>query len=157
MVTTSEFKHLGQELALKHMRCAELQPYKNNPRTHSDKQIEQIASSIKEFGWTNPILVDPDGGVIAGHGRLEAAKLLGLTVVPVIELGHLSEAQKKAYVIADNKLAENAGWDMELLQIEVQNIMELELDYDLTLCGFEMGEIDFMLCNGDAEEVEREK
>ena len=92
-----------------------LKPYARNPRTHSEKQINQIANSIRQFGFTNPILIDSDLGVIAGHGRLEAAKLLGIGEVPTIRLDHMTEAQKRAYVIADNRLAENAGWDRELL------------------------------------------
>src|ERR687896_1147258 len=91
----------------------ELIPYARNPRTHSDAQVAQIAGSIREFGWTNPVLVDGANGIIAGHGRVMAARKLGLTRVPVIELAHLSEAQKKALILADNKLAERAGWDRE--------------------------------------------
>ena len=94
-------------------------PWARNPRTHSDAQVAQIAASIAEFGFNNPILVDTKAGIIAGHGRLLAARKLGLTEVPVIVLDHLSEAQKRAYVIADNKLAENAGWDDEMLRIEI--------------------------------------
>ena len=102
-----------------------LRPYSRNARTHSKRQIEQIADSIKTFGWTNPILADAESGVIAGHGRLEAAKHLGMTTVPVIRVEHMSEAQKRAYIIADNKLAENAGWDNELLSIELQGLYGL--------------------------------
>ncbi len=119
-----------------------LHPYTNNARTHSAKQIKQIAESIKVFGFTNPILVDRSGGVIAGHGRLEAAKLLGLVAVPTICLEQMSDAQKRAYIIADNKLAENAGWDREVLAIELQGLLEIDLDFDITTTGFEMGEID---------------
>ncbi len=99
-----------------------LVPYARNPRTHATGQIAQIASSITEFGWTNPILVDAQGGVIAGHGRLLAARQLGLSEVPVLVLDHLSEVQKRAYIIADNKLALNAGWDEELLALELQDL-----------------------------------
>ena len=117
----------------------ELIPYVNNSRTHSDEQVIQIASSIKEFGFTNPILTDGDNGIIAGHGRLMAAKKLGLKEVPTIELSHLSEAQKKAYIIADNKLALSSGWDDAMLAIE---FAELEaLDFDLELTGFSLEEI----------------
>ena len=112
----------------------ELIPYVNNSRTHSDEQVIQIASSIKEFGFTNPILTDGENGIIAGHGRLMAAKKLGLKEVPTIELSHLSEAQKKAYIIADNKIALNSGWDDAMLALE---FAELEaLDFDLELTGF---------------------
>ena len=98
-------------------KTSELIPYVNNARTHSDEQVAQIAASIKEFGFNAPILLDGDNGIIAGHGRLMAAKKLGLEQVPCIELKHLSEAQKKAYILADNKLALNAGWDSQLLKI----------------------------------------
>ena len=98
-------------------------PYAKNSRTHSDAQVAQIAASIKEFGWTNPILVDGTKGIIAGHGRLMAARKLGLVKVPVIELKDMTESQKKAYVIADNQLAMNAGWDIDLLKIEVADFV----------------------------------
>lgn len=115
-------------------RVGDLTPYARNARTHSDEQIAQIAASIKEFGWTNPILVDGEKGLIAGHGRLAAARKLGMEEVPVIELTHLSETQKKALILADNKLALNAGWDAELLNLELE---ELELEgVDLNLVGF---------------------
>src|SRR5271167_908230 len=110
-------------------------PWARNPRTHSDAQVAQIAASIVEFGFNNPILVDTKAGIIAGHGRLLAARKLGLTEVPVIVLDHLTEAQKRAYVIADNKLAENAGWDDELLRSELAALQEE--DFDVCLLGFE--------------------
>ncbi|NQZ14780.1 MAG: ParB N-terminal domain-containing protein [Alphaproteobacteria bacterium] len=156
MSKASAFGHLGHNLKIKNINCSDLKPYKNNPRTHSKKKVEQLASSMKEFGWTNPILIDNDRNIIAGHGRLEAAKLIGLEKVPTIELGHLSQAQKKAYIIADNKLAENAGWDIELLEIEIQGITELDVDYDLTLTGFETGEIDLLLYT-EEEDLEEAK
>src|ERR1700693_3334174 len=106
-----------------------LVPYAKNARTHSDEQIAQIAASIIQFGFTNPILVDTNAGILAGHGRLLAARKLGLTEVPVIVLDHLSETQKRAYILADNRLALNAGWDDELLAVE---LAELERDgFDL--------------------------
>jgi len=114
-------------------------PYARNSRTHSDAQVSQIAASIKEFGFTNPILIDADGGIIAGHGRVLAAKKLNLKELPCIELSHLSEAQRRAYVIADNKLALNAGWDDEMLRVEFQELDELGFDLELT--GFSIGEI----------------
>lgn len=114
---------------------AELVPYANNARTHSDAQVAQIAASIKEFGWTNPILVDADGGVVAGHGRLLAARLLGLKDAPTIELDGLSKTQLKAYVLADNKLAENAGWDRELLALELGALKDEGFDLELTGFG----------------------
>ncbi|MGB3667886.1 MAG: site-specific DNA-methyltransferase [Bermanella sp.] len=110
-------------------------PYANNSRTHSDDQVNQVASSIKEFGFTNPVLVDSDGGIIAGHGRVMAAKKLGLEEVPCIELNHLTEAQKKAYVIADNQLALNSGWDLDMLKLEVESLNEM--DFDVELLGFD--------------------
>lgn len=120
-----------------------LQPYANNPRTHSKKQIRQIAKSIGRFGWTNPILIDGEGGVIAGHGRLEAARQLGLAEVPVLRIAHMTEAEKRAYIIADNRLAENAGWDRELLAIELGEL--IGIDFDVTITGFATPEIDLIL------------
>lgn len=125
-----------------------LKPYTNNPRTHSKKQVRQIADSIKTFGWTNPILVDEEGGVIAGHGRLAAAKLLGIDQVPTLRLDHMTEAPKRAYIIADNKLAENAGWDRDLLSIELQGLLDMDLDFAITDIGFEMAEIDILIGEG---------
>jgi DNA modification methylase len=124
---------------------AALKPYAGNPRTHSAKQLRQIADSIRRFGFTNPILIDRDGNVIAGHGRIEAAKLLGIERVPTIRLDRMSEAEKRAYVIADNRLAENAGWDRQLLALELQYLSKLELDFDLTITGFETAEIDVLI------------
>lgn len=118
-------------------------PYAKNSRTHDDAQVAQIAASIKEFGWTNPILVDGDKGIIAGHGRLMAARKLGMTKVPVIELKDMTEAQKKAYVIADNKLAMNAGWDNEFLTLELKDLEEE--GFDLSLTGFDDKELDALL------------
>jgi len=112
-----------------------LLPYARNSRTHSDAQVAQIAASIKEFGWTNPVLVDAEGVIIAGHGRVMAARKLGEKRVPVIELGHLTEAQKRAYVIADNQLALNAGWDAEMLKVELSDLAGM--DFDLSLLGFD--------------------
>lgn len=112
-----------------------LVPYEKNARTHSAEQVAQIAASIQEFGFTNPILVASDDGILAGHGRLAAAKSMGLAEVPVIVLDHLSPEQRRAYILADNQLALNAGWDAELLQAEV---MALNLaDFDLSLLGFD--------------------
>src|ERR1700691_1021703 len=125
-------------------------PWARNPRTHSDAQVAQIAASIAEFGFNNPILVDTKAGIIAGHGRLLAARKLGLTEVPVIVLDHLSEAQKRAYVIADNKLAENAGWDDEMLRIEIEALQDE--DFDVSLLGFEDEELARLLAAQDAVE-----
>src|SRR5690348_16715127 len=110
----------------------ELRPHPNNSRTHSKKQIRQLANSIAQFGFCNPVLVDDAKQIIAGHGRVEATKLLGIDAVPTVRLSHLSEAEKRAYVLADNKLAEKAGWDRELLAIELQGLIELDVDIELT-------------------------
>ena len=123
-----------------------LVPYARNARIHSDAQVAQIAASITEFGWTNPILTDGNKGVIAGHGRLMAARKLSLKEVPVIELAHLTPEQKKAYILADNRLAENAGWDDELLKLELAELKAA--DFDLDLVGFTDKEIEELL-NGD--------
>lgn len=122
-------------MQVEQLKVGDLIPYVNNSRTHSDEQVMQVASSIKEFGFTNPILIDDDGGIIAGHGRLMAAKKLGLAMVPCIRLGHLSEAQRKAYVIADNQLALNSGWDLDALKLEIDRLGEL--DFDIELLGFD--------------------
>ena len=122
---------------------ASLRPYARNARTHSKKQVRQIARSIERFGFTNPVLVSDAGEIVAGHGRVEAAKVLGMTQVPTIALSHLSEAERRAYVLADNKLALNAGWDREMLAIELQGLVDLDFDVELT--GFSLAEIDFTL------------
>lgn len=125
--------------AYKSAKVADLIPYARNSRTHSDDQVTKIAASIKEFGFLNPVIVDGQNGIIAGHGRVMAAKKLGLEDVPVIEASHLSEAQRRAYVIADNRLALDAGWDEEMLRVE---LAELEgLGFDLELTGFSLDEI----------------
>jgi DNA modification methylase len=121
-----------------------LAPRKNNPRTHSKKQIEQIAASIREFGFINPVLIDGVDGIIAGHGRVEAAKLIGMADVPAVCVDHLTPAQIRAYVIADNKLAENAGWDRALLALELQEL-SVDLNFDVTVTGFETAEIDLLI------------
>jgi len=118
---------------------ADLIPYAANSRTHSDAQVAQIAASIKEFGWTNPILIDGENTIIAGHGRLLAARKLGLEEVPAIILDHLSKAQQRALVIADNQLALNAGWDIDMLKAEIEDL-NLE-NFDLSLLGFDDREL----------------
>ena len=118
-------------------------PYARNSRTHSDAQVAQIASSIKEFGFTNPVLIDGGGGIIAGHGRVLAARKLGMSEVPCIRLEHLTDAQKRAYVIADNRLALNSGWDTEMLKVEFSDLQELGFDLELT--GFDLDEIKELL------------
>jgi len=122
-----------------------LKPWAKNARTHSTKQIRQIADSIETFGFTNPILIDGQSTMLAGHGRLEAARLLRMTHVPCVCLDHLSPEQKRAYVLADNKLALNAGWDEQLLAEELQDLISADLDFDLSLTGFSIAEIDLVI------------
>lgn len=133
------------------VRIADLKPWANNPRTHSKKQIRQIADSIREFGFVNPVLIDGQNRIIAGHGRVEAAKLLGVTEVPAVRIDHLTETQIRAYVIADNKHALNAGWDAGLLKLELKEL-SVNLGFDVTLTGFETAEIDQLILIGDADE-----
>ena len=128
-----------RDLAVEYRPIDSLVAYVRNARTHTDAQVEQIAASIREYGWTNPILVDGDGGVIAGHGRILAAHKLGMTKVPVIALAYLTPLQKQAYVIADNKLALNAGWDNELLSSELRELKDA--GFDLDLIGFSADEL----------------
>jgi hypothetical protein len=139
-------------MKITHKKVTELIPYVNNSRTHSDTQVAQIAASIKEFGWTNPILVDGTNGIIAGHGRLLAARKLGYEEVPTIELADLTENQKKAYIIADNKLALNAGWDDELLKIELKEL--LSEGFAMDILGFDQSELDELF--GKEEEQPKE-
>jgi hypothetical protein len=123
---------------------AHLKPRTNNPRTHTKKQIRQIAASIKEFGFISPVLIDGADGIIAGHGRVEAAKLIGMNDVPAVRVSHLTPVQVRAYVIADNKLAENAGWDRALLALELQEL-SVDLNFDVTITGFETAETDLLI------------
>jgi len=127
------------QLNITYRKVEDLIPYVNNSRKHSDQQVAQIAASIKEFGWTNPILVDKDKGIIAGHGRLMAARKLKMDDVPTIELSHLSEAQKKALVIADNKLTLNADWDTQILSLELSELQDI--GFDLDILGFDSIEL----------------
>lgn len=138
------------EIAISYRKVGDLIPYARNSRTHSEEQVAQIAASIKEFGFTNPVLLDGEAGIIAGHGRILAARKLGLKEVPTIALSHLTDAQKRAYVIADNKLALNAGWDLDMLKIEIGDLHDM--DFDLALLGFSEGELsDMMVEGGDGE------
>lgn len=127
-------------------------PYARNARTHSDAQVAQIAASIREFGFNNPVLIDSDGGIIAGHGRIMAARKLGLEAVPCLRLSHLSENDKRAYILADNKLAENSGWDESMLALELSALQSE--DFDLGLIGFDPDELARLL---DGEGVTDEK
>jgi len=124
-------------------KLAELRAYTRNARRHSAKQIKQIAASIERFGFTNPILISDQSEIVAGHGRAEAAKLLGMSTVPTIALSHLTEEERRAYVLADNKLALNAGWDREILAIELQALVDLNFDIEVT--GFSLAEVDFAI------------
>src|SRR4051794_24403255 len=139
----------GLGLRIEARPVASLIPYAKNARTHSDEQVALIAGSIRSFGFTNPILVDGANGIIAGHGRLAAARKLGLASVPVIELGHLSERDKRALIIADNKLAERAGWDRDLLALEAGDLRELGVE--LSDLGFTAGEIDELMEHRDGD------
>lgn len=142
---------LPEETRLKivYRPTGDLTPYAGNARTHSDKQIVQIAASIRKFGFTNPVLIDERGEIVAGHGRVAAAKHLGQAEVPTIALAHLTAAERRAYVIADNRLAELAGWDRDILRIEFQALAEMDLDFDLEITGFETAELDFLLDDSD--------
>lgn len=135
---------------------ASLRPYERNARTHSDKQLRMLAASIRRFGFTSPVLVDETGMVLAGHGRVEAAKLLAMDTVPTLRVDRLSTAEKRAYVLADNRIAERAGWDRELLRVEFEELLTQDLDFNLELTGFETAEIDLLLdaeARDEAEDV----
>jgi len=146
-------KNSNTDLDIVVEKITNLNPCPSNARTHSKKQIKQIAASMAEFGFTNPVLIDEEKKIIAGHGRVAAAKQLGLKIVPTIKLDHLTKEQIRAYMIADNKLAENAGWDNDILSIEYQALYELDLDFDLSLTGFELPEIDFLIQQAVKEET----
>jgi len=139
--TTSAFSE--RQLVVEHQAIGSLATSPHNPRSHSKDQIQQIAASIREFGFTNPILVDESNTVIAGHGRIHAAKLVGLATVPAIRLVDLSEAQKRALRVADNKITENGGWNIEILASELQYLTDV--DFDTTLTGFDTAEIDLTI------------
>jgi ParB-like nuclease domain len=140
------------QLALTYRPVGDLIPDPRNARTHSKRQIEQLRASIEAFGFTNPILADPDGQIIAGHGRLQAAQAMGLAEVPTIILSGLSETQMRALRIADNKIALNAGWDLEILQEELGALASIDVDIDPTLTGFSTGEIDVILSATDPDD-----
>tara|TARA_R100001594_G_scaffold142073_1_gene188687 strand:+ start:706 stop:1272 length:567 start_codon:yes stop_codon:yes gene_type:complete len=139
----------GELKEIKTVPISELIPYVNNARKHSEMQIQQIAASIKEFGFNNPILIDSENGIIAGHGRMEGARLLGLENVPCIEVKHLTEAQKKAFIIADNQIATNSTWNEEILKLELEDIDEKLL----TLVGFSEDELN-LINNGWSSDIE---
>ena len=133
------------ELQIEYLSLGSLAPYARNARTHSKKQIQQIAVSITQFGFTNPVLVDRENIILAGHGRAAAAKLLELTEIPCVRLEHMTQAQKRAYVLADNKLALNAGWDEELLAEELEAILGDEAGFDVSITGFTLAEVDSLI------------
>ena len=138
------------KLQVKYIPIDKLKPYENNSRRHTDWQIEKVAKSIREFGWTNPILIDAKNTVIAGHARLEAAKQMDMEEVPCVQLDDMSEAQRKAYIIADNKLALDADWDPDILKLEFEALRDM--DFDLELTGFEADEMASILYGSDLKE-----
>ena len=133
------------ELNIQYLPAISLAEYTGNARKHSPAQIRQIARSIEEFGFINPVLIDADGQLLAGHGRLMAARKLGLEKVPAVQIEHLSDAQRRAYMLADNKIAENADWDSSLLKVEIEYLMQADIDFDVDLTGFSTPEIDLIL------------
>src|SRR6202158_1009057 len=135
----------SSRLVVTYRPLGDLIPDPRNARTHPKRQIDQIRASIEAFGFTNPDLADHERDIIAGHGRLQAARAMGLAELPVITLSGLSESQKRALRIADNKIALNAGWDMEILQLELGELGSIDVDVDLALTGFSTGEIDVIL------------
>jgi ParB-like chromosome segregation protein Spo0J len=140
------------QLKITYQKTGDLVPYARNSRTHSEEQVAQIASSIREFGFTNPVLVDEQNTIIAGHGRIMAAQKLGLGEVPTITLAGLTEAQRKAYIIADNRLALNAGWDTEILRLELLDLQEEGFGADIT--GWSDAEITSLITGGSIEAPE---
>jgi DNA modification methylase len=143
---------LPEREGLQRLRTSDLKPHERNARTHSKKQIRQIADSIKRFGFTNPVLVDGQNRIIAGHGRVEAARLLRMDRVPAIRLEGMSEADRRAYIVADNRLAELAGWDNEILGLELGHILELEPDFDFNVIGFDPAEVEALFNGLDASD-----
>jgi ParB-like chromosome segregation protein Spo0J len=144
-----------RNLQIEQISIHALRPQDRNARTHSKRQIRQIRESILRFGFNNPILIDDDGHIIAGHGRVEAAKGLNITTVPAVRLSHLNEVEKRAYIIADNVLAEKSKWDPEILAIELQGLIDIGFDVELT--GFETPEIDLILAGKHPPELNARK
>ena len=144
------------EIGIEYRLTDSLTPYARNARTHSKAQIEQIAGSISAFGFINPIIIDETGMIVAGHARVLAAKELGLVQVPVIPIDHLSKDEKRAYILADNKLAESAGWDEGLLRIELEHLARVDVSVDVDLTGFSVPEIDMLLSPTESELVPEE-
>jgi DNA modification methylase len=150
------FRDASGTLSIEYIPVADLHPHPNNPRTHTEKQIGQIARSIEQFGFVNPVLTDQHNNIIAGHGRVEAAKRLGMRAVPAVRVEHLTPAQRKAYIIADNQLATLAGWDKDLLKIEVLDIIELDSTFELEVIGLEPVVLDQIMLDGDTAAPEED-
>ncbi len=149
----ASFIAVPSRLAVTYRAVGDLTPDPRNARTHPKRQIDQLKASIEAFGFINPILADPGGHIIAGHGRLQAARAMGFVEVPTITLSGLSEIQKRALRIADNKIALNAGWDLEILQLELSELASIDVEIDLTVTGFSTGEIDVILTSaGDPDD-----
>jgi ParB-like chromosome segregation protein Spo0J len=146
----------ASQLKVTYEEIQNLVPYARNARVHSKHQIRQIAGSIRTFGFTNPVLVNRSKMVIAGHGRIEAAKLLGMSSVPTICLENLTEDQIRTYILADNRLAEKSGWDDSILAIELQHLISVDLGFDVAITGFEVGEIDLILQEAAGKEEQEE-
>jgi ParB-like chromosome segregation protein Spo0J len=140
------------ELQIEYLSLGSLAPYARNARTHSKKQVKQIVGSIRQFGFTNPVLIDRENTILAGHGRVAAAKLMELTEVPCVRLEHMTKAQKRAYVLADNKLALNAGWDEELLAEELEAILGEDAGFDVSTTGFSLAEVNSLIEGKSVEE-----
>src|ERR1700730_9379128 len=143
-------------LNIDHIAVSDLRPNPRNARMHSSKQLHQIKASIEAFGFNNPVLVDQDNLIIAAHGRVEAARLLGMVPVPVLRIEHLTDEQKRMFALADNKIALNASWDMEMLRQDVVELSALNLDLDLEITGFETAEID-LLIDGPTQAVKADR
>jgi ParB-like chromosome segregation protein Spo0J len=131
--------------AVEILHIDQLQPWPRNARTHSRKQVRQIAESIRRFGFTNPVLIDGENRILAGHGRVAAARELGMATAPCLRVDHMSAAEKRAYVLTDNKLALNAGWDEELLALELKELMAADIGFDIGVTGFSIGEVDQLI------------
>lgn len=144
-------------LSVENINLTSLKTYHNNAKVHNEEQLQALASSIKQFGFNSPILIDEKNEIIAGHGRLEAAKIVGLTEVPAIRLTHLSEVQKRAYRLADNKIAEKGGWNEDILKLELSELESLCNDFDITITGFSSVELDVLLDDtGNSHKIDKQ-
>src|SRR5260370_15906606 len=141
-------------LHIEQVAVADLRPNPRNARVHSDKQLHQIKASIEEFGFNNPVLIDKDNLIIAGHGRVEAARLLGMETVPALRIEHLSNAQMRMFALADNRIALNASWDMDMVRLDAVELSALDLDVDFEITGFDTAEID-LLIDGPTQKADR--